>query len=203
MIIINQSHEIIDFQPETILKKIETAARTCYRSQDSIGDIHKTEKFVQTLVKNGHGAMLEFADITVKFVTDRGVSHEMVRHRLCSFAQESTRYCNYGKYKFGKELTFIRPPIYGYEYLIWHKTMKQIESTYMEMIRGGMTPQIARSVLPCCLKTEIVVKANIREWMHIIAIRTTPKAHPQISDLIGLLRVELAEKLPILFGGPV
>jgi thymidylate synthase (FAD) len=157
---------------------------------------------VKALITRGHEAMLEHSQLSVKFICDRGVTHEMVRHRICSFAQESTRYCNYSGDKFGNELTFIEPfffkdnPTY---YNAWKDACKKCEDTYMYLIAHGVTPQEARSVLPNSLKTEIVVTANYREWRSIFKLRCAKDAHPQIREVMIPLQKELAEKLPEVF----
>jgi thymidylate synthase (FAD) len=188
------------------LKRIETAARTCYKSEDKITkDGTSARKMVKALITRGHEAMLEHSQLSVKFICDRGVTHEMVRHRICSFAQESTRYCNYSGDKFGNELTFIEPfffkdnPTY---YNAWKDACKKCEDTYMYLIAHGVTPQEARSVLPNSLKTEIVVTANYREWRSIFKLRCAKDAHPQIREVMIPLQKELAEKLPEVFDIP-
>lgn len=205
MKIIKASYQIIGTDlddPKTkydIYKKIEQAGRTCYKSEDKITE-ESCIGFVKAMVRNGHEAMLEHASMSVKFVVDRGVSHELVRHRLCSFAQESTRYCNYSKDKFGNEITVIEPCFFwdiseddklmyrnvfdkwsddsnlnvtpkGLQYARWYSTCKCCEASYFKMLEYGATPQEARSVLPTSLKTEIVVTADMREWRNIFKLR--------------------------------
>lgn len=188
------------------LKKIERAARTCYKSEDKITeDGSSARKMVAGLIKSGHEAMLEHGGLTVRFVCDRGVSHELVRHRMASFAQESTRYCNYSKDKFGNELTFVMPTLYKSDFMedeawnCWVETMKKCEESYMKLIKMGVSPQMARSVLPNSLKTEVVVTANWREWRHILSLRCAPDAHPDIRCLMIDLLEELHDKIPVLF----
>lgn len=188
------------------LKKIERAARTCYKSEDKITeDGSSAMKMVAGLIKSGHEAMLEHGGLTVRFVCDRGVSHELVRHRMASFAQESTRYCNYSKDKFGNELTFVMPTLYKSDFMedeawnCWVETMKKCEESYMKLIKMGVSPQMARSVLPNSLKTEVVVTANWREWRHILSLRCAPDAHPDIRCLMVDLLEELHDKIPVLF----
>jgi len=166
------------------LQTIERAGRTCYKSEDKITN-ESAKEFVRLLIKRGHEAMIEHASASFRFICDRGVSHEIVRHRICAFAQESTRYCNYGKEKFGQEITVIEPPgLTGCQRDIWAKTMVDCEAAYLDMLKGGVQPQIARSVLPNSLKTEIVVTANFREWRHILNLRTSQAAHPQIRQVM-------------------
>jgi thymidylate synthase (FAD) len=167
------------------LRRIERAARTCYQSEgDDPGGMF------EKLYTRGHHAMLEFGHMTVRFVCDRGVSHELVRHRLCSFAQESTRYVNYNK-----RMTVVRPSTFSSWPVIiqesWEGAMLNCEIVYDRMIRDGLPPQEARAVLPTCLKTEIVVDANLREWLHIIELRYSKKAHPDMRHLMGLLVPQL------------
>ena len=189
---------------EAIYKKIEAAGRTCYKSEDKIAS-GTAEKFVAAMVRNGHEAMLEHANMTIKFVVDRGVSHELVRHRLCSFAQESTRYCNYSKDKFGTEITFIKPCFYseGSEmYETWKQAVATAEFRYFQLLCIGSTPEQARSVLPNSLKTEIVMTANMREWRNILKLRAAGERgapHPQMLEIMVPLLNELREKLPALF----
>lgn len=188
------------------LKRIEAAARTCYKSEDKISeDGTSARKMVKALVTRGHEAMLEHSQLTVKFICDRGVSHEIVRHRICSFAQESTRYCNYSGDKFGQELTFIEPSFFTNNvtlYSFWKDACQKCEDIYMYMVSNGVTPQEARSVLPNSLKTEIVVTANYREWRNIFKLRCAKDAHPQIRELMIPLQKELAEKIPEVFDIP-
>ena len=135
-------------------------------------------------------------------ICDRGVSHEIVRHRIASYSQESTRYCNYNSEKFGKELTFIKPCFWNEgsnEYLIWKEQMQQIEATYNKLIEYGASPQEARSVLPNSLKTEIVITMNIREWRHFFKLRTSNAAHPQIREIAKTMLLSFQNKIPILF----
>lgn len=190
-----------DINGQDILRKIEACGRVCYKSEDKITD-DSAAKFVAGIVKRGHEAVLEHASITVKFVVDRGVSHEIVRHRIASYCQESTRYCNYSQDKFGKELTFIIPEFlnYGSEgFKLWKEEMKQVEKTYFAMLEAGHTPQEARSVLPNSLKTELVMTANIREWRAFFKLRTSKAAHPQICEVAIPLLEELKELIPVVF----
>ena len=193
-----------DFEGQKILQKLELIGRTCYKSEDKITE-DSAAKFVAGLIKRGHEAMLEHASITVKFVTDRGISHEIVRHRLASYAQESTRYCNYSQDKFGHELTFIIPDFleYGSEgFKLWKDEMKQVEKTYFAMLEAGHTPQEARSVLPNSLKTELVMTANLREWRAFFKLRaanSTGVAHPQMLEITRPLLDDLKAMIPVVF----
>lgn len=168
MKIVNQSFEFMRmFDGWEMLKRIEKAGRVCYKSESNITD-NSAERFVAQIIKRGHESVLEHESVTVKIICDRGVSHELVRHRIASYSQESTRYCNYSNDKFGNELTFIRPNSVKSDKfdMLWVKAMSEIEKTYFEMLEDGATPEEARSILPNSLKTEIVVTMNLREWRH-------------------------------------
>lgn len=197
MKVIKQSYEILN-SPEDALRMIELAGRTCYKSEDKIID-GSAEKFVKMLVDRKHTAMVEFGDLIVKFITNRGVTHELVRHRLCSFAQESTRYVNYG----GKEMEFIEPvwDETSDACHLWHDAMKWSEISYTDLVNNfGWRPEQAREILPNSLKTEIVVKANFTEWRHILKLRTANAAHPQMRELMRPLLKELQDRIPVVFG---
>ena len=184
-----------------VLKAIEIAARTCYKSEDKITD-DSAKKLVSGLLKSGHEAMIEFVDITVKFICDRGVSHEIVRHRVASYAQESTRYCNYSKDKFGNELSFIHNDIDDMDNagaVDYANTLETIESAYFQLIKDGVAPQMARAILPNSLKTEINVKMNLREWRHFFSLRCAPAAHPQMRELTIPLLEKMHNLVPIIF----
>jgi len=184
------------------LHKIEQIGRLCYKSEDKMTET-SSAKFVEALIKRGHEAMIEHSQLSVIFTVDRGVSHEMVRHRLASFAQESTRYCNYSKEKFGNEITVIRPCFWeegSREYDMWLWAMEKCEAAYFDLLSKGATPQEARSVLPNSLKTEIAITANYREWRQILRLRTAKDAHPQMREIMCALGDELQEKLPVIFG---
>lgn len=204
--IINQKFDVLTrINGTELLKEIELAARTCYKSEDKISENDESaKKLIKMLITKGHYAMLEHGpSISVKFITDRGVSHELVRHRLASFAQESTRYCNYGSEKFGREITVIQPVFDGDQdcsvITAWENAMADAEKHYMYMLDHGASPQIARSVLPNSLKTEIIVKADITEWRHILKLRTDKAAHPQMRDLMTDLLKWFKFTIPVLF----
>jgi len=201
--------EILSTTPDA-LKLIELAGRTCYKSEDKITE-GSAKKFVQMIIKRRHFSVLEHASMTARFVVDRGVTHEQVRHRLCAYSQESTRYCNYG----GSDVCFIIPPwvdLEEGEYAtnigvakslsdrIWMTSMLMAETHYQALLAEGWKPQQARSVLPNSLKTEIVHTANFREWMHIFNLRCAPAAHPQIREVMLTLEDEMAERYPCIFG---
>jgi thymidylate synthase (FAD) len=194
MKIISQSHEIMDnLDGKEILKKIELCGRVCYKSEDKITD-NSAEKFVANIIKRGHESVLEHVSFTVRFITDRSVTHELVRHRLCAYSQESQRYVKY------HNMEFIMPVGMTEDELTdWRYAMDSAESRYLSLLAANLSPQMARAVLPNSTKTEIVVSANIREWRHILKLRTSPAAHPQIRSLMCGLLAELKAKVPGVF----
>ncbi len=202
MKIIKPSIEILDnITPVEILKKLELCGRVCYKSEDKITD-ESAVKFISNIIKRGHESVLEHVSFSVRFICDRGVSHEIVRHRIASYSQESTRYCNYSKGQFNGEITVIEPCflIPGTEgYDMWYKACQMAEQYYFSMLDWGCSPQEARAVLPNSLKTEIVMTANIREWRHFLKLRTSPAAHPQMREVANMLLTELNFLLPSLF----
>lgn len=184
-----------------ILKHIEKVGRVCYKSEDKITN-ESAKGFVEGIIKRGHESVLEHFNITVKFITDRGVSHEIVRHRIASYAQESTRYCNYSKNKFSNEISVIKPFDIienTQEHEDWLKAMMCAEISYFTLITDGCKPQTARSVLPTCTKTEIMVTMNLREWRHFIKLRSSKVAHPDIRILAKDLLNQLKEQIPVIF----
>ena len=186
---------------ESILKHLELAARTCYKSEDKIKN-GSAVSLLKGLIKSGHHSILEHISITVRIVCDRGITHEIVRHRLCSFSQESTRYANYAKEKFGSEITVIRPFFWepdSEEYRQWAAAIQATEKAYLNLIEKGASAQQARSVLPNSLKTEIIVTANIREWRHIFNLRCDRASHPQIRQIMLPLLNTFNERIPVLF----
>ena len=186
---------------EYTLDLLEKAGRTCYKSEDKIAP-GTAAKMATRLIASGHDSVLEHVGVTVRIVCDRGVTHELVRHRLCSFSQESTRYANYSGERFGNEITVIKPFYWEYDlakYNLWHKAMTACERAYLDLIAEGASPQEARSVLPNSLKTEIVTTANIREWRHIFKLRCDKAAHPQMRQVMLPMLEAFKEKLPVLF----
>lgn len=178
---------------------IELAGRTCYKSEDRITS-KSAREFCRKMRKSGHHAMLEHASASFRIITDRGTSHEIVRHRLASYAQESTRYCNYSKDKFENECTFIEPPIKDSRYRNeWYIMCTDAEAGYLRLLGVGESPQIARSVLPNCLKTELVMTANFREFRHFITLRGSKSAHPQIRPIALAIWRELVLIAPSVF----
>ena len=229
MRVIKPCYEILHLDPEDI-HRIERAARTCYKSEGKMAE-GTAEELIALLIKSGHEAMLEHSQMSVIFTVDRGVSHEMVRHRLCSFAQESTRYCNYSFDRFGNEITFIEPSFYkdipeeekdvirrifegeqdverSFEvtdlhkrYANWYTDCQLAEAGYFKLIQLGASPQEARSVLPNSLKTDIVVTANYREWRTIFKLRAVKGAHPDMINVMRPLLEEVKTKVPVIFDG--
>jgi thymidylate synthase (FAD) len=214
-----QEFEGLYFHGNQILKRIEKAGRTCYKSEARI-DPESSKSFVNNIILLGHESVLEHEKITVRFICDRGISHELVRHRLASFSQESTRYCDYQN----KGLSFVIPPwcpdILTGSYnitevcnlqdtmknlpniesqLCWVHAMQASETMYLNLRKLGWKPEEARTVLPNSLKTEIVVSANLREWRHIFKLRTNKKAHPQMREIMIPLLKEFQKNIPVVF----
>ena len=209
MIKVNPSIEILsDSSYETILKKIERIGRVCYKSEDKI-KADSAEGFIRGIIKRGHESVIEHESISVKVTCDRGVTHEIVRHRIASYSQESTRYCNYTSDKFSNQISCIDIAT-GFRYdmndeadrkkwQIWNAAMEAAEKYYFEMIDAGAKPEEARSVLPNSLKTEIVMTMNLREWRHFIKLRGSRAAHPQIAEITGQIRDEFIKRYPVFF----
>lgn len=197
--IVQPGFEILDaIDGASILRKLELCGRTCYKSEDKITG-GSAEKLVRRVISSGHESVIEHEKVTVRIICDRGVSHEIVRHRIASCSQESTRYCNYGK---SGELTFIQPCFFlegGGQYRIWAEAMEAAERAYLALLRGMASPQEARSVLPNGLKTEIVVTMNLREWRHFLKLRTAKAAHPQIREIAIPLLAEFQRRIPVIF----
>ena len=198
MKIIKPSYEIIDTLDATeILKKIELCGRVCYKSEDKITE-NSAREFVKQIIKAGHESVLEHFSFSVRFITDRGVSHEIVRHRMASYSQESTRYCNYSNDKFNGEITVVEPHQIGEQKSNWLKACKISEEQYFELLKTT-TPQTARAVLPTSLKTELIMTANLREWRHFFKLRTAKAAHPDMRVLTIPLLKELKQLIPVVF----
>lgn len=202
MKVIRPSFEIIDkIDGKTLLRKIELCGRVCYKSENVITE-ESSIKFVKNIIQSGHESVLEHEKISVRLICDRGISHEIVRHRIASYSQESTRYCNYSRDKFDGELVFIKPCFWeegSINYNIWKHTMEMCENAYLDMVRNGATAQEARSVLPNSLKTEIVMTMNMREWRHFFKLRTSKRAHPQMREITIPLLKAMKEVVPIIF----
>lgn len=206
MLAIEPYFEILsDVNGEEALRIIEKAGRTCYKSEDRISEDSAAD-FVRRIIKNGHEAVVEHYSVTVRIVCDRGVTHEIVRHRLASYSQESTRYCNYSKDKFSNQITYIEPCFWDKNsdegmknYEIWKEVMEFTERKYMELIQNGATPQEARSILPNSLKTEIVMTMNLREWRNFFKLRTAAASHPQMREITIPLLKKFQELIPVIF----
>ncbi len=194
-----------DIDGEEIIKKIEKAGRTCYKSEEK-NTADSSRDFIRNIIASGHESVIEHEKVTVRVICDRGISHEIVRHRIASYSQESTRYCNYTKDKFGNEITVIEPCFWksGGEadkekYDIWKNSIEAVEKAYFKLIELGASPQEARSILPNSLKTEIVMTMNLREWRHFLKLRTSNKAHPQIREITIPLLDEFKKRIPVIF----
>lgn len=205
MKVIESKYEILTdlSNPIQLLRQIETAGRVCYKSEDKITET-SCLTFCQMLINRGHEAMLEHSSFTVKFTIDRAIANELVRHRIASYAQESTRYCNYDKDKFGSEIKVIKPEDLEtgtYEFDVWWSACKYAEDAYMALIKNETKPELARNVLPLSLATETVCTANIREWRNIFKLRSSCNicAHPQMRCIMDKLLYELKIKIPVLF----
>lgn len=214
MKVVSPSFEILTpIDGMEILKTIEAVGRTCYKSEDKITD-DSCMGFVRGIINRGHEAVIEHYNLTVRLTNDRGVSHEEVRHRIASYAQESTRYCNYSKDKFGNEVTYIdikggmeldpkvnKLPVevQAAIYDEWVEACIDAERHYNRMIELGATPQIARSVLNNSTKTEICITMNLREWRHFFRLRTAPAAHPQMREIAIMLLKAFKMMIPVVF----
>jgi|SRR5208337_1088342 len=209
MKLINQHwnfEELVD--GPAILKKIERAGRTCYKSEDKITE-DSAKTFCRAMIKSGHHSVIEHHNITVRIVTNRGVTHEIVRHRLASYSQESTRYCDYG----GDDIVFITPVWAPYldgpepqeekgdhkDYWSFIEALKQAEWFYKDLREKGWSPQQAREVLPNALKTELVMTCNLREWRHFFTLRTSKAAHPQMRELARSMLNGFKKVIPVIF----
>lgn len=183
-----------------VLKKLERYGRVCYKSEDKFSMEDGGHGLLKTIIAKNHASVLEHEKLTLLFVIDRGVSHELVRHRMASYSQESTRYCNYSKEKFGREITVIKPVFFKEDkQTIWEETMSAIEKSYFKLLDKGAKPEEARSILPNSLKTEIVMTMNYRSLRNFLQLRCQPSAHPQIKEVAIPLLLHLQKELPPLF----
>lgn len=193
MLIVQPSVELFNPLPRDVMySQIERAGRVCYKSEDKITD-DSSENFIRGIIRRGHEAVIEHVAISVKFTCDRGVTHEIVRHRIASYCQESTRYCNYSQDKFGNQISVIEPFYLEKDseaYRIWKLACMGSEEAYFDMLARGCSPQEARAVLPNSLKTEIVVTMNPREWRHFFKLRCSKAAHPQMRQ-VALMALEV------------
>jgi hypothetical protein len=199
--IVNQSIEVLTKTPyEDAVRLVEEAGRTCYKSE-SKGTVEGAEKFIKGIIKRGHESVIEHFTITVRVITDRGTTHQIVRHRLASYSQESTRYCNYSKDKFGNEITVIKPSFDedSLNYKNWKSCCEDSEIAYLHLLGDGATPEQARAVLPTCLKTELVMTMNAREWRHFLKMRLDKAAQKEIRDLAQMILDQFKERYPVFF----
>jgi thymidylate synthase (FAD) len=198
MIIIKPSVEIEKVDGIAMLKRIEKAGRTCYKSEKNITE-DSAKSFVKKLIKNGHESVIEHEKITATIICDRGVSHEVVRHRIASYSQESTRYVDYKNTEEPMQFIDIEPFMNAASLSVWVETMTYIENAYNKLRKLGVTPQIARSVLPNSLKTEIVMTCNLREWRHFFKVRCAKASHPQMREVTIELLKKMKEVVPVVF----
>lgn len=211
MLVVKPEVEVISMNSyEDILKKLEKIGRVCYKSEDRITE-DSAETFIRNILKRGHESVIEHENVTLRITCDRGVTHEIVRHRVASYSQESTRYCNYSNEKFGNQISVIDIATgFSYDlnnerdkkkYHIWNEAMEYAEKKYFEMLEAGATPQEARSILPNSLKTEIVMTMNLREWRHFTRLRLAGGAHPQMREVTAVIYELFKEKLPVFVEG--
>lgn len=202
--IVEPSVEVLYCPPgEEVLTHLERCGRVCYKSEERVKP-GSSESFIRNIINSGHESVIEHASATVKFICDRGISHEIVRHRIASYSQESTRYCNYCSQRFGRTIAFVRPIFLAHgseEYEIWQRSLEQAAKAYFELVDQNVPPQIARNVLPMSLKTELVMTANLREWRHFFNLRCNAAAHPDMQHLAKLALTELHRRIPIVFEG--
>ena len=202
MNIIPPSFELLDRVDGTaLLQKIELAGRVCYKSEAKITS-DSAAGFVRRILENGHESVLEHEKLTARIVCDRGVSHEIVRHRIASYSQESTRYCNYSLDKFQNELTFIRPFFWNDDpekFRVWEEAMAAAERAYLTLLDRGAPALEARAVLPNSLKTELVMTMDLREWRHFFRLRAAAAAHPQMREVAVPMLRAFREAVPVIF----
>lgn len=199
------SFEILtDLDGTDILRRLEAAARTCYKSEDrTTGKPADTERFIERILGVEHESVIEHCGASVRVICDRGISHEIVRHRLMSYSQESSRYCRYSKSKFGSGITVIdiSSHMTPAQYKVWERAMLQAEAAYLDLLSLGAKAQIARSVLPNSTKTELVMTGNMRSWRHFFRLRTAKSAHPQMREIATPMCRTFQSRIPVLFDG--
>ena len=180
--------------PMDLLQDIERIGRVCYKSEHRITS-SSAAPFVRNIITRGHESVLEHISITVRFVTDRAIANELVRHRIAAYSQESTRYCNYKD-----KIEFIYPKNISDKQLDLIKAACACAATtYQALIADGATPEVARDVLPLCTKTELIATYNLREWRHILRLRTDKAAHPKMRELMQTLLQFFQGLVPIIF----
>lgn len=190
---------------DAILKRIERSGRVAYRSENRITK-ESASAFVQKIVVNGHHSVLEHVSVSVEATTDRGISHEIVRHRIAAYTQESTRACDYQKEKFKGQIDVVLPSFFwelkknDQRFQIWLDAMKYAEGAYLGLRLRGVPPEVARSVLPTCLRTKIFITYNLREWKHFFSLRAVRAAHPDMQVIARNLLKKFQTKLPEIFG---
>ncbi len=199
---IEPSVELIPQVPAAdLLRLLERFGRVCYKSEGRITE-DSAEGFIERIIARGHEAVLEHCVVSAHFTVDRGVSHELVRHRIAAYCQESTRYCNYSNSIFGKEITVIKPLFLSPDTIawdVWRDSCQAAETAYFDLLACGCSPQEARTVLPHSLKTEVVATMNIREWRHVLQLRSSLFAHPQMREVMIPLLDKLTDYAPVLF----
>lgn len=215
MKIINPKIYVEKFNGIQIMKRIERACRTCYRSEGKITE-DSYKKLLTNCITRGHESVLEHEKITIQMICDIGVYKDLTRHRIASFSIESTRYCNYGKDKFDNEIKFIKPIFYESRHeeecddiedvrnaiktKYWKTCMENIESTYLQMAHiVSTTPDELRMLLPHSTAALVTMTANIREWKHILTLRTSKHTHPAVQQLMIPLLLKFKKEMPEIF----
>ncbi len=189
------------FDGVQVMKRIERACRTCYRSEGKITD-DSYKNLIKNCINRGHESVLEHEKVTVRIYNDIGSYKDLTRHRFASFSVESTRYCSYDKDKYGNEISFMDPVYIEDEkvYEVWKKTMQDIENSYLEMKKLGATTDMCRNILPHSTAAEYTMTANIREWKHIFELRANNHVHPAIRQVMIPLLKYFKEQMPDIFG---
>lgn len=189
---LNMARALGDNRGRILARTVEKIARTCYKSEAK-RTADSAEPFVRRLIKNGHEAMIEHVGLTLKIITSRAIANEIVRHRMASYAQESTRYCDYKD-----EIEFVFPSGLDEQTEAEFVDMcNDAEYLYKRLRYNNIAPQIARDILPLALKTELIMTANMREWRHFLKLRTAPDAHPMMRELAGMVLNLFRERVPV------
>ena len=202
MVIVEPKICVETYDSRKIMKNLERACRTCYRSEELVTP-GSAEKLLKNCINRGHESILEHEKISIRMTCDIGVYKDLTRHRFASFSIESTRYCNYSKDKFGNEIKFIQPCNIDEDsdlYAFWQHTMERIEMNYIHMANNGATPDQMRMILPHSTAAEVTMTANIREWKHILDLRTKKMTHPAVQQVMIPLLLKLQEDMPAIFG---
>ena len=193
--------KVENFDGVKIMKRIERACRTCYRSEDKISE-ESYKNLLTNCLNRGHESVLEHEKITVRIYSDIGTYKDLTRHRFASFSVESTRYCSYNKDKYGNEITVVNP-VYMEDkevFETWKKAIEDMEKAYMKMKELGASTDMCREILPHSTAAEYTMTANIREWKHILELRTTNHVHPAIRQVLIPLLLLFKEQMPEIFG---